>query len=264
MNPILKFFYSISSFRFYASIRDEPLRSTIFYYSLIILLATLVLTYDLYPPIRDKLIKISAWIQENLPDIEIQDGKITRIQKDGSDFRILPYSIPQEDIGIFILDTTGTTDLRKIQESNAILLTKDRLIFKKTIQDETRISSQSLSGFKSFVLNKKTMLEWDKFVITSLLRILFSIFLFYQIIAKTIFVFLFTIPGISLNRRIQAHLSYSQLLKIGIYALSPSVLYSVILTLFHMQMPFLTFLYFGIYLFFLLGGIRACAVKKFF
>lgn len=261
MNPILKFLYSISSFRFYATIRDEPFRSTLFYYSLIILLATTVLTYDLYPPVRNYLFNISLWIQENLPEIEIHDGKIIRIQKDGVSSLSLPYSVPQEDIGIFILDTTGTTDLRKIPENDAILLTKDKLILKKTIQDETRISSQSLSGFKSLVLNKETMAEWDKFLVTSLLPILFSIFLFYQIITKTILVFLFTIPGISLNRKIQANLSYSQLVKIGIYALSPPILYSIVLTIFHMQMPFLSFVYFGIYMLFLLGGIRACAIR---
>lgn len=238
---------TISDFSFYKRIAGFKFSTVIKYFLTLLLLICLM--FSLVTTLRvNKVVKENAvWAVKNLPQIEITNG-IVSAQTD------MPFKLKKNNFEI-IIDTTGQT--LSLDESSAcgILLTKNTLIYK---QSSFQTNSYDLKNIKKFTLNKKTIISWQKNAYKIIFPALLISSSLYYISTKTLQILFFSLFPLMVSRIKKILLTYSQILKISVFAVTVPFIFSSLIELFLFHNKFFSVLFVFIYAFYLIKGILAC------
>ncbi len=260
MNLFARFYGAFSSFRFYRFLIYERAAATIRYFLLLIALVSLALTARLELKLLDASSQVSEWMIARLPEITIRDGKVSSPVSQ-------PFIINDDKVGVFILDTTGKTSKLDSTYDRGVLLTKDKLIVKQP-RGGRDIATLNLSQVKELQVNPKTIQAWHHFLYWVSFPVVYLFLYLQEGLGKLTLVLLFSLSTLSLTRRYSLHLAWPQTLVLGIYALTPVVVYEIFLAItgmnefkvswFGSEIPPFLLISLAIYILFLWGGTRAC------
>lgn len=260
MNLLAKFYGAASSFRFYRFVIHERGASTTRYYLLLIALLALALTVRLELKVLDLSAEVAEWMVARLPEITIQDGQVSSAVEQ-------PFILRDDKVGVFILDTTGKTVRIDSTYDRGFLLTRNKLIVKQP-RGGRDVATFDLSQIKLLKVNEPAIRAWRQFFYWASFPFVFLALYLQEGLGKLFLVLLFSLSTLSLARRGSLHLTWSQTLILGIYALTPVVVYEVFLALSGMnevtigflgsEVPPFFFISLVLYVLFLWGGTRAC------
>ena len=225
-------FRSVSSARFYQEIATRKLSEAMKYFTILILLVTLVLSVRFTFDVLKGLASFEEWSKAHLPEIVIEKG-ITSVNVPQ------PWKVSEEGF-VAIIDTTG--GIHDLDESYAqgVLLTRDKLILKRGPYETRRYD---LSKVDSFRLNSESISHFCKIGRWALPPLL-ALFLFiYFWLGKFSQVVFFSIISLLTNWSSKRNLSYRTLLTIGVYALTPPLLLLSLVTLLGIQIRFFDMTY---------------------
>lgn len=242
LNALLR---SSTDFRFYKEVFPQPFGKTLRYLLALTILVTLLLGLRYSVALNRFSKETLKWIEDNLPYIEIIDGKVKASVEQ-------PYIVSGAEDFVMIIDTTGQTERIDEKYKTGVLLTKDKLIVK---QDQIRAQVLDLSKVKSFKLDKTTFGKWRSFFVFVLIPAMIILQFFYFFIAKVVqsalagLVVLIFKPGVK----------YSNIMNICVYALSPVTILSLIVILvIPKPIPFFGLIYLGMYIAFIFSGLKQC------
>ncbi len=265
-------FCFIGSFspKFYKNIVSQSFARSFGYLSLLVLVLSLVLSVKYTLNTRVAIQKFVEWINtvfvekipEFLPEINIKNGKVSSPAEQ-------PLIREWKEFA-FILDTTGTiTSLDKYK--NGILLTKHTLIVKHTERSKTQTEEYDLSKVKSFKitpgekegefitlnfegrkfnLTQNNIERWSDIVVKIIFPIMVASLFFYYLLAKIFHLLLFSLLSLIVNGVTNAKLKYDNLLNIGVLALTPPVVFSVLVAVFGLKIPLFGLIYIGFIVYF--------------
>lgn len=263
MKTLAKLYYAIASFRFYRFVIHERAAATIRYFLLLTALASLALTVRMELRLLDTSAEVAQWMIARLPEITIRDGRVSSPVAQ-------PFVLKDDKVGVFILDTTGKFARLDSTYDRGFLLTRDRLIFKQPSAGRN-VATLNLSQVKELQVNPTTIQAWRKFFYWASFPVVYLVFYLQEGLGKLAIVLLFSLSTLSLARRNpnpSAPLTWPQAVTLGIYALTPVVLYEVFLAVtgmneftisfFGSEVPPFLLISLAIYVLFLWGGTRAC------
>lgn len=245
INSLLR---SCTDFKFYKEIFTQPFGRTLRHLLFLALLTTAILGFRYGIGLNNFSQKGLKWVEEKAPYIEIADGVVKADVEQ-------PFLAETEGFAI-VIDTTGETPKVPEKYKTGILLTKDKFIVK---HDEVRTQEFDLSKIKSFKLDKTSFGKLRKFFVFALIPFMLIMQFFYFFIAKIVQAL---ITGLILIM-FKPGFKYTNILNLCIYALAPVTILSVIVTLLSPRpIPFFWLIYLGMYIAFVAGSIRQCAVEQ--
>jgi len=260
MSLFARFYGAISSFRFYRFVIFERGAATIRYFLLLIALSSLALTIRLELKFLDASAEVVEWMIAHLPEITILDGKVSSPVPQ-------PFVLKDDKVGVFILDTTGKTPRMDSTYTRGFLVTQDRLIVKQP-RGGRDVATIDLSQVKELRVNPTTIQAWRKFLYWASFPAFYLYLFLREGLSKFFLVLLFSLSTLSLTRRLSVQMTFPQTLTLGIYALTPVIVYETFLAIAGMneftislsgsEIPPFLIISLGIYILFLWGGTRAC------
>jgi hypothetical protein len=189
-----------------------------------------------------------TWLKANTPEFVFQNGELAVQGK-------MPIVSKADKDTLFVVDTTGQTTpdvLKECQEG--ALITKDKIIYKKSAF-ETR--EYDLGAYRAFNFNKQQALDLltaarPYFYVGFLLAIVL-----FSLTGHLVAALFIALLGLLLYWAIKIKLSFGDLYKLSIYAMTGPTLLFVLLGFLRVQPPFLfTFLSLG-YLYLAGKSLRA-------
>lgn len=273
-------FCFIGSFspKFYKNIVSQSFARSFGYLVMLVFAVSLVLSVKYTVNTRVVTQKFVEWINavfveklpEFLPEIHINNGEVSSPAEQ-------PLVREWEKFA-FILDTTGTiTSLDKYK--NGILLMKHTLVVKHTETGKTKTEEYDLSKVKlfkmtpgekegefiilnfegrEFSLTQNDIERWSNIFGQAILPIMVVGLFFYYLLAKIFQLLLFSLLSLIVNGVTNSKLKYDNLLNIGILALTPSVVFSVLAEVLGLAIPLFGLIYIGLYSLFLVMAISEC------
>ena len=237
---------AISDFKFYKEVKNFSLGRSFKYLLSFVFIITLVLSI-VYTVMLSKGLNIAAdWVKKNLPVIEIQNG-VASVKAEE------PYKITQDDVTV-ILDTTGkTTSLDDYKRG--ILLLKDKVVYKES---NAKTEIYSLAEIKSLRIDENFMNAIKKNAGWIMFPFMLLGIYIYFVAARLIQVLLFSIVTIFVSAVGKVQLGDGQILSIGIYAVTLSMLLGAISALFMKPIPGFGWIYAAIYVAYLVGAVMNC------
>ncbi|MCX7918793.1 MAG: DUF1189 domain-containing protein [bacterium] len=241
---------SCFNFKFYQEIAKQKVWKSILYLSLLLLIVALILTVYYGTKLQQVIYEGNKIAKQYLPEIRIVNGQAqVNVQQ--------PYIVYKDETFIIMIDTTGQyTSIDTIYQGG-MLLTQNSLIVKES---ELVSRIYELSQFPDMVINKQTIEQWTKIAIIVLWIALPIGLYFYQIVVKWLQIFIFSLFTLSLNNTMKTNLKYSQLVNIGIYALTAPVILDLIYVLVGRPNPLFIWLYiivYAMYLFMAMKNLKA-------
>ena len=237
-----KFWDSLNNFKAYKYFAELKTSEAFTYFFTLILLASLLATYNSGMVIIQKT---SKWLGLHpFPAISIKKGEASSPVKQ-------PYIIYEEHSNgknfQAILDTTGST----ASVSNGVLIKKTEVTIANQVGGEVR--TESLAKFPDMEINdtsiKKTMTKYLWFILLPWLLMVY--------VLKNLFlVFMLSLFSLLSNYMYRNKLSYAQILNLGIFALTPAVVLELIFAFARIDFPGFLWIYLGVYLFYLTLGLN--------
>ena len=244
---ILSFF----SGSFYQEVIHQPLKRSLRYLVVLILIVSLVLSVRYAIAVSRGLKELEAWAWKNLPEIWIEKGE-TR------------SPVPQPwrydmDRFVFIVDTTGKIQDVPSEFPQGLLLTRHELILKRQPFD---IQRQDLSAIQFFHLDAALISKLRQKGIWFFWPLLLGGFFGYFLIAKYCQIVLFS--GISLVTSIVSGraLSYRALLNIGVYAMTLPFLSGAVFLFFGPPSPLFALFFTAMYGALLVTAVLHCVSPR--
>lgn len=239
---------SFSSGGFYQTVARQPLAKSLRYFTLLILIASVLLSARYALVLSQVLGEAEGWARQHLPEIRITKGKV---QSPVSQ----PWRHAVDQLFVVILDTTGQTQEIPSEFAQGILLTQDRMILKRQPSD---IRSYDLSKIEAFRLNAEVLGEFRRKGKWFFWPLLWGGFFGYFLVGKFAQVLLFS--GISLvTSRVSGRaLPYGALLNIGLYAVTLPFLLGAALALFGPPPPLFSLFFVAVYGALLVTAVLHC------
>jgi hypothetical protein len=250
----IKAIFNSANPNFYKEIVSQSFGKSLGYLSFLVLLVSLILSAKFALDLKRGIVVFSREIVERLPQIIPQGIPPIRIENGKISSPVAQPLVFAKDGFAFVLDATGkVTSLD--QYKNGVLLTQNKIIFKKEKEVGTETTEYDLSRIKFDLLDIKPgdkqkgeilNITWGKRVFilskesiarvgnTAVLLILpfFLLFSFATfLIGKLLQVLIFSLVSLVFNRSTAASLKYGNLINIGIYAITPPTVLSVVLIL---------------------------------
>ncbi|MBC8060635.1 MAG: DUF1189 domain-containing protein [Clostridiaceae bacterium] len=198
---------------------------------------------------------LSSDIKNNVPAFTFKNGELN---VDG----IMPIVLDEDKDYPVIIDTSENADVSLLDDySTGILITKTKFI-QKLATDSTQ--ETPLSSFKSITLsnsNLTSMLNVAKYLI--LLVLIIEPLLFFA--AKFIAVFIISIIGLLLNSIFHSELSFGEIYKLSIYAITLSLILKVLCNFLPISTGFFsifTIVYFGLGITYLTSALKSIGKNK--
>lgn len=271
--------------KFYREISHQSFGRSFGYLTLLLLVMSLSLSIKYTFDIRGWIQKGVEWVNtdfskklpEFLPEINIIDGELSSPMKQPLIHEWENEFNPnlETEKFAFILDTTGAvTSLDGYP--NGILITKHKLVIKYRENMRSKLEEYEFSDIKyfrmspsdtegalidltfegeKFTLTKEHVIRWSKTIEKAVFPILLvSLWLGY-LFAKLFHLFFFSILSAIVNKVSGANLSYSNLLNIGVFAMTPPVTFALLAALSGIRIPLIGLIYIGLYCAFLVMGI---------
>ena len=187
-------------------------------------------------------------IVEQIPTITIRNG-IASIDKP------VPHVIREPDTGMVfgIIDTSGEIISLENREAD-ILLTKTQLIVRDKNQ---KVSIYELSGFKDMQFDKHDahglLNSISKWVVYALYPVILLISFVFRLLQAT----LYAAIGLLFAKRLKVDLTYQELLRIAVIALTPAIILSALFDWLTYALLFEWFLNFAISIYFVYFGVKS-------
>ncbi len=225
-----KFGKSISSFEFYKNAKKTTVKSSIKYLAIMILIFSLISVGQL-------VYGMIGLYDLNVPEVTINNGIIeTDVEQ--------PYVLSDEDSSLYVIDSTGQyTNLDEFKRG--VIIMNNKIIMKN---NNYEIKEIDISNIESFTFNQK-LINKIIFWAIILVSILVIIFLY---IWLGIYTLIFSLIGLLIARIFKTKLKFEQTWIFAAYALTPVLVFGLILDLVGLSFPFRNSL---IYLVYLIGII---------
>jgi hypothetical protein len=237
---------SCTNFGFYKQAVNQPIKKALIYIFLILLIAAVLMSIGNIIRINKFIDEGKDWALKNVPEISIVNGK-TQVKVPQ------PYIVWKDENFIFLIDTTGQNIAIDTAFKAGAILTQTKLIMK---QDELRTQQYELAQFPNCTVNKETITRWSKIGQTVIWIILPIGTYFYLLFAKWFQIMLFSLFTLSLNNSMKTNLKYSQLLKLGIYALTAPIILDIIYSLVGRPNPIFIWVYIAVYIIYLTMAVK--------
>lgn len=273
----------VKSFKpsFYKNIYNQSLGRSYGFLVVFVLLISLLISSGSIFYVNKSLPKAYDWIDRNfqyiindLPQIKIENGQLTRPQTrflkewdEGFVFLV----VPQKDDYFSIIN----------EYENIALLTQDSLILKfdKGNQGQSEIKTFDLARIellsltpgsrglnilfkdKTFDFNESSIKKFLRRLIPILFPIFFIYFFFLYLVIKPLQVVIFSLGALIINNLTKAKLSYKQLLNIGVYAMVPPVLIVLFLQFLNIHFFILYVIIYFVYLYFGISSVKELTNK---
>lgn len=252
-----KAMYSSINPSFYREIAYQPLKRSLGYLFILLLTAALIVGIKSGLNTRKKLISfsgeaagfLSEMVYSGLTEIKIENGQLSSPVKQ-------PHVFSKDGVA-FILNTAGSIDSIGDNYANAVLLAKHKVIFKITrengmveFREMDLRENKNLSllmkagsgekgnildldlGRKTFHVSGASLLHAAKKLSFWLFPILFMFEFVLGLLGKVFQVLFFSLISLTTNALANTGLRYSQLINVGIYAITPPTVMSVIWIIF--------------------------------
>ncbi|GKX28137.1 hypothetical protein SH1V18_06170 [Vallitalea longa] len=229
-NIFTKFIKSFTDFRVYNRIRSESLGKSFLYLILLSLIIGVVFSIVIVSKTNDSIDSTIEFLEsDDMPNITVSNG-ILDIDMDK------PLIVSQDNEFIFIVDMTSEYDLNDlVGYSIGYLVTPERIIISQAGSPPMPLEFKALSDFN---INKESVLD----MIQKFRGIVVGIIIFITIAGTILFnlfaSLLLSVMGTISNSILNANLSYSELYKIGIYALTLPAIIILILNCFGIGIAF--------------------------
>jgi hypothetical protein len=262
--------------KFYKEISHQPFARSFGYLVLLVLAISLVLSVKYTFDTRETIQKTAEWLNtefakklpEFLPEINIKNGEVSSPAQQPLVHKWKEFA--------FVLDTTG--NVTSVEEyKNSILITKHKFIVKYTEDgNRPKIDEYDLSKIKSFKLapgekegefitlnfegqefslTEKTIVKWLHVLEKILFPVMIVGLFFRYLVAKFIHLFLFSLFSLIINNVNNVKLKYDNLLNIGVFAMTPPVVFAVLAGVLDFKLPLSGLIYIGLYSLFLIMAI---------
>ncbi len=169
----------------------------------------------------------------------------------------MPYIIEKTKDQILVVDTTGKTDETILKDyRNGLFIGKNKIINKK---NELETSYYDLSSVKGVTVTKSTALKyipWLKWFNVFIIMFMFI----YEIIANLIAAFFLSLGGWLTGRIMNCRLIFSDLYKIGIYALTLPLLLELTRDILALKIPYFKFGFYVVAMIYVIVALRT--IKK--
>jgi hypothetical protein len=201
--------------------------------------------YEVKKFARDEFPKVV----QDVPPVSIRDGVVSSPVKQ-------PHEIIDHDSGkvIAILDTTGT--VTSLDDTPAmILLTKNQLHHRQN----NKIEIEDLSKVKSMDLDQAKLQRWMDIGASWSGPVTFLFFLIFVFIYRLIQALIYALIGMAFAAMFGARLSYQQLIRLAIIAVTPVILLSTALGAAGVNIPFFGLICFVIAMVYLAIAVQANA-----
>lgn len=215
-------------------------KSMKFLFILMILIGSLKMTYVVYE-LNNFAERSKYALTNDFPDFEIIDGKFICNSE-------MPFISKMADNSVIHIDTENPiTDEILNEYESGFFISEDKILVKKNAI-ETR--SYNLKDIKGFDINKYKILDIaQKFIIPIIIVVfIFGVLLIY--IGKLLGVLFFSLIGLLINLIIKYKLTYSEILKISIYAIILPTFVDNLISLFSFNIPYFFVIYYSISIFY--------------
>ncbi|NOG60378.1 MAG: DUF1189 domain-containing protein [Proteobacteria bacterium] len=196
-----------------------------------------------------------SYLDENAPGFLSQFPEITIIDGQASIKEMQPYYIDDPKTGqhIAVIDTKGT--INSLEQTDAvILLTKTSVIFEKN-QIETR--SFDLSEVGDVVIDRALISSWVEATKSWFAVFMYPFALAGSYLYRIIQMLIYAAIGLLFVSICKAELEYTQLLRLSVVAVTPSIIINTLLWMSGTNLPFAGFMYFILTMIYLFLGIKA-------
>jgi len=188
--------------------------------------------------------------KENVPNFKLENGELN---VEGE----MPIIIDEDQGSVFIIDTSGATDETVLDKyPSGVFISKTKFVQK---QNSMQNQATSFSSLKTVTVTKSDVEKWigiAKFG-NIFIVILGPIFFFgFKFIAA----FIVSLIGLLVNVFCKAKVTFGEMYKLSIYALTFSIILKVFFAVIAVKVPYFWILYYGIPLIFL--GVGLSSISK--
>lgn len=181
-------------------------------------------------------IGMSRFVAQEAPQFTNQIPRITITNGVVSTDVPTPYSIKDaQGNPMMIIDTTGAQRELEDDSTAALLLTRDKVIFRNQARGETR--TYDLSGVQSFELDRARVEDWLQTAKLWLVPVLFPILLIFSFAARIIQVLIYAAIGLLFARMMNTNLEYKTSMRLAAVALTPVLLLNLALEFLPFNIP---------------------------
>ncbi len=272
---------SATSFQFYRHIQDQSFRRSITYVVGLALCLSLLISWRVVHDFSRSLSEWTSWISATLPDIKIENGVShigldqTKTISDGAAILILdptnsPRSIDEKyRTGMILGRDKMTLKWNQVTGPTGDVSRLEKLIYvcayAAYLMDPQSFHGNEfdLSGIRSLMINPETIAHWKKSAGRWVSVCLPFVYFVFYLGGKLLQALFFSIVLAYSHRAMRENgMHYARILNVALYALTPSAIFSAVVQTASLQVPYLEWVFLGMYVAFLMGAMNACIPRK--
>lgn len=239
---------SVIDFKFYREIKDNRFGKSFTYLLLLFLIIYFIGGTKTFVITRAVVDELAVQMSNDVPDFKLENGEFSFEGK-------MPHYISSSTNEIFVIDTTGQTDEKVLEDVHSgMLITKDKLYLKQNTSELRIISLKELGGValtKSDIVEFLPKLSWIVFIIIA--------FGFIFVLGwKLLNAVILALIGLAINAAMKTNLKYNNLLNISIYALTLPLLIQLAVTLSGYLVPGFWLIYWTISIVYVAMAAKNC------
>ncbi len=250
-SPLQALYLTFSSSDFYQDVRTNW-KGTGFLYLLLLLAVT-------WMPVMIKLHGETAeMVRLNAPKFLEQVPRITIVRGKVSIDQPVPYTIsnPDSQTPLIVIDTAGT--ITSIEQTTApLLLTKDKLIYRKPNRAETRI--YDLSAIENFTVDRERVNGWVQAFRKYFALLAYPFAVTGSFAYRVLQMLLYAAIGLLFVKMLRARLDYLTVLRLASVSITPVIILSTLHALTGLRVPAFRLLCFAIAMGYLYFAVKANA-----
>ena len=242
-----KLINSITNPKYYKDFLKESTGRAVVYLLLLCLIfggiSAIRIAYDL----NKGVITVVNEFNKNVPDFKLENGELN---VEGQ----MPIKFNDEQGYIFIVDTSGNTDETILDKYNSgTFISKTKMIQKKSPMQTTETNFISLKPVTLTKIDAERWIGIAKYIGVGMVLIFYPIFFFgFKFIAA----FIVSLIGLIINAFCKAKITFGEIYKLSIYALTFSIILKAFFIVIGIQVPQFWILYYGIPLIYLGLGLN--------
>ena len=236
---------SLGSFGFYREAVGLPLAKCIAYLAILLLISSVLIGIRYGLDARAEAKKFAAAYSEHM----------RRYPRDAEQ---PPFCYPIDYGGrrlALLFDTSGNTKTIDAEHSNALLFAGDRMVLRLDGMDRELPA-------KTSPLDQKTVAGAAQMVNVLAIPAISVGYFVYWTFTKTFHLFFFSLFSLIVNEIHHRRLKYQEIVRLGIFALTPPIVVTLAITLVGLNMPFLYLIYSFIYSVFLASAVIAVPPRE--
>jgi len=227
---------SVIDFGFYREIKDNKFGKSFTYLLILFLIVYFIGGTKTFVVTKAVMEELAIHFSSDVPDFKLEKGEFSFEGK-------MPHYISGSTNEVFVIDTTGQTDEKVLEDvQTGMLITKDKLYMK---QNAGELRILNLREFGDVKVTKADIAEFLPKISWIILIVLVFGFIFvlgWKLLNAVLLAFL----GLAINSAMNAKLKYNNMLNISIYALTLPFLLKLAVDLSGYYVPGFRLIYWGI------------------